>query len=390
MVTTAFEDSNHTLITTLAQEAEFVTTLTQASPSVSRIDLGESLQGKPIYALKLGAGEKRPLVLLTNLHGDEQIPREAGFTLIRDLATSPAPEAAALLAERALYVIPTPNPDGFPNVRNNAAGIDPNRQWLSLPADVPETLALSNFLYEIDPVCFLDAHEWMHSTEENPFYVAAVEHVAGKGVREASKRIASTIGDALGGVPWYPSSPMGNSNHRMSLLGIPTVLTESVYLAETAPQTRPRRYADNRAAFDAWIAHMADQADVYEEVSGQARADIESRVGRTATTWPIDLLEPMDGRTMAGLAISAAGYAVPEAEWPAAKGLLDRHRIDYDEATRTVSLAQERAQVAVLILDPVSPFTVSPNAVRQQAAPIAPPSPSAHDPAMDLYENALT
>lgn len=390
MITTPFEDGDYRTSTTLANEADYVSALLQEYPAITRTELGTSIEGRPIYSLSIGTGQKRPLMMISSIHADEQVPREAALTFIRDLADDPSPEIGALLADRALHIVPTPNPDGYPFKRQNAADIDPNRQWIALPDNAPETRILVEMLYDLDPVFLLDCHEWWMGTMNQPFFVGVAWHVSGHGVRVESETTARAIADAVGGdVPWYPGSPLGNSNQLAAALGIPTALTETVYEPQKAGDMAGRRYRDNRTSMETWLSHMATHADAYEEASDAARRDMAGRVDRTATAWSIDLNAPADGSAASGTVVTAAGYTVPEAEWPTSKALLDRHRIDYDDASRTVSLAQERAQVAVLVLDPASPFTTSPNATRLQV-PAIPPPRFGHDPAMDLYENVVT
>jgi carboxypeptidase T len=102
---------------------------------------GSSVEGRPVYRFDLGARDG-PTVLLTALiHGIELIGSVALHDVVRELATSPRPEVAALRARVRFVVMPVLNPDalarntarlarGAPAARRgNARGVDLNRNF---------------------------------------------------------------------------------------------------------------------------------------------------------------------------------------------------------------------------------------------------------------------
>jgi predicted deacylase len=90
----------------------------------TRIFLGKSVGGEPIYALHTGDGPHR-FVLVGCIHGDEI----GSTTFIRKLMSHVENDPAWLPADASLYVIPTLNPDGYPAQRTNANDVDLNRNW---------------------------------------------------------------------------------------------------------------------------------------------------------------------------------------------------------------------------------------------------------------------
>ncbi|MDT0184275.1 DUF2817 domain-containing protein [Microbacterium sp. ARD31] len=125
--------------------------------------IGHSVRGRPIRAWRLGEPGKRPMVLVSTMHGNEPHTRRILETL-RD---------GRAIRGVDLWVIPTYNPDGLARgTRRNARGVDLNRnfphRWADLdgsyesgprPASEPETRAVMAFLREIDPRRVLSFHQ---------------------------------------------------------------------------------------------------------------------------------------------------------------------------------------------------------------------------------------
>ena len=91
------------------------------APVEQRELLGHSLRGRPIHALELGdpQGSRRVLVVGC-IHGNEC----GGAAVTRLIANGPVPAGANI------WIVHHLNPDGFRlNVRQNARGVDLNRNW---------------------------------------------------------------------------------------------------------------------------------------------------------------------------------------------------------------------------------------------------------------------
>ena len=121
--------------------------LTGAGPAavtaaVERVLLGRSVQGRPIWAYRTGnPSASHVVVVLGQMHGDEP----AGVVTARSIRTKAQTATGA-----DVWVVPTMNPDGrSAGTRNNARGVDLNRNWPtnwepgstagSGPASEPET-----------------------------------------------------------------------------------------------------------------------------------------------------------------------------------------------------------------------------------------------------------
>ena len=94
---------------------------------LSKRKLGESVQGRPIVAYRLGDRSGLRVVLIATMHGNEARPRQILLSL----------KNGASISGIDLWVVPTYNPDGLAaGNRKNAHGVDLNRnypyQWAEL------------------------------------------------------------------------------------------------------------------------------------------------------------------------------------------------------------------------------------------------------------------
>lgn len=148
--------------TTSAATSSAPPTAAPASTTVAEvtegIEIGQSLEGRPIIATRRGTPGGTPVLVIGVIHGNE----DAGTAVVDDLMTADVPEGIDL------WLIESINPDGVANdVRGNANGVDLNRNfphdWQPIaqpgdwqysgsgPASEPETQALINFSNLIQP-----------------------------------------------------------------------------------------------------------------------------------------------------------------------------------------------------------------------------------------------
>jgi hypothetical protein len=152
---------------------------------VETVRIGESVQGRPIYAYRLGepAGPGVPTVVLIGaMHGNEQQTRPALWA-IKD---------GEPVVGAELWLLPTYNPDGIAaGSRRNAHGVDLNRNfphgWVDLdgnyesgprPASEPETRAVMRFLARVRPDRILSFHQPLHGVDTDTKDRAFAERVA--------------------------------------------------------------------------------------------------------------------------------------------------------------------------------------------------------------------
>jgi protein MpaA len=136
------------------------------TPLVDKVVIGTSVQGRPIVAVhRWRPGATRTLLVIGNLHGDEQ----AGLRVVHRLRTRSLPAAVDL------WLIRSANPDGTAaDRRTNAHSVDLNRNFprhwklagrgssnWSGPhaASEPETRALLAFIERIQPRTTIVFHQ---------------------------------------------------------------------------------------------------------------------------------------------------------------------------------------------------------------------------------------
>lgn len=136
---------------------------------VRKRKLGESVNGRPIMAYRLGEKDQRTVVLISTMHGNESNTRQ----ILLSLKDGPP------IVGVDLWVVPTYNPDGLAaGSRKNAHGVDLNRnypyQWADLdgnyesgpePKSEPETRAMMAFLKDVKPRRILSFHQPLYGVD---------------------------------------------------------------------------------------------------------------------------------------------------------------------------------------------------------------------------------
>ena len=95
----------------------FLDSLARANPRVHVDSIGNTLEGRPILAVKVGDATEsasRPNVLVMGTyHAREWAATETALRLIRELADPQNPHADSLVRNRDIWIIPVVNPDGY-------------------------------------------------------------------------------------------------------------------------------------------------------------------------------------------------------------------------------------------------------------------------------------
>src|SRR5699024_9527418 len=105
--TTGFEDRDGESWTTLEEETEFLHEIAEMSDRVRVTEEGTSINGKPIYLVRVTDGPKtdeeiqegRKIFVMGTPHGNEPAGRESALEFIRDLAFTDDPEMLELLSK---------------------------------------------------------------------------------------------------------------------------------------------------------------------------------------------------------------------------------------------------------------------------------------------------
>ncbi len=164
---------------TYDEHVQFLTDLATAYPDLTEmISLGDSVQGRPLWALHITGpeGVKPGVIYHGGEHGNEQAPASVVAYVANHLLTNYAtdPQVAWLVDHVDWYLLPIMNPDGYVSYdRMNAHGVDLNRNWAgpgagqdpwggAFPFSEPETGALRDFFLSHPTVrVHLDLHGYV-------------------------------------------------------------------------------------------------------------------------------------------------------------------------------------------------------------------------------------
>jgi hypothetical protein len=148
-----------------------------------RVLLGDSVEGREIYAYRVGNPSARRLLVVGTIHGNER----AGLAVTRGLLRVAPP----LHAE--LWIVPTLNPDGLAHgTRANAAGVDLNRDFRRFSQ--PETRIARGLVRRIRP----NLSVWFHQPQG---LVRAYGPSVGVG-----RRYAALAHERYRTLPWPPGT----------------------------------------------------------------------------------------------------------------------------------------------------------------------------------------
>lgn len=167
-LSTGFEQRQGASWTTFEEEQAYLAGLDAASTRVRITEIGRTAQGRPLQLVQMGAprpvsqaqaARGRTVFFVCSQHGDEPAGREACLITMRELALTTDRELLRLLRATTVLFLPTANPDGrAANTRQNAAGVDVNRDHLQLQTN--EGRAMSQVIRDWRPEVVHDLHEF--------------------------------------------------------------------------------------------------------------------------------------------------------------------------------------------------------------------------------------
>lgn len=162
------EKNNYQKVTSYEELSTFVQQLDQKSDLLNVEIIGQSSQGRNLYAMKFSAAEsgkdktKIKVLFFAQQHGNEQSGKEGVLLLANELLK---PENRYLFEKLDFAIIPQMNPDGSEvNNRRNGNDADLNRNHLILTE--PETMALHKFFDRYQFEVNMDVHEYFPFSEE--------------------------------------------------------------------------------------------------------------------------------------------------------------------------------------------------------------------------------
>ena len=166
---TGWETTLAAQYTSDADEYAYTAALDAASDRVRVVELGRTVQDRPINMFVLGLPaplataeeiSASPTAMVNcNVHGNEPSSREACLILARELAFAQDERTIDLLSNVTVLIVPAINGDGrAANTRGNSTGQDLNRDHSLLSQ--PETRALAEAVRDYTPDAAFDGHEY--------------------------------------------------------------------------------------------------------------------------------------------------------------------------------------------------------------------------------------
>lgn len=186
----------------LDEVESFLARLAERSPLVHLGSLGRTVEGRGIPLAIVAdppvrtpgeVGDRLVVLLFGSIHAGEICGKEALLMLARELVESRARGEDALLDHLVLCLVPVFNADGNERVapdnrpgqagpremgaRENAQGLDLNRDWVKM--DAPETRAMVAFQNAWDPSVIVDTHTTNGSRHRYTLTYQGPKHPAG-------------------------------------------------------------------------------------------------------------------------------------------------------------------------------------------------------------------
>ena len=169
---TQWETTQAAQYTSDVAEYEYTAALDAASDRVRVVEIGRTIENRPINMFILGYPAPKPTaqsisntptaLVNCNVHGNEPSSREACLIMARELAFGSSPRIFDILSNTTILIVPSINGDGRAhNTRGNLTGQDLNRDHSLLRE--PETYGFSEMLRDYTPDAAFDGHEFGNS-----------------------------------------------------------------------------------------------------------------------------------------------------------------------------------------------------------------------------------
>nr|WP_297788041.1 M14 metallopeptidase family protein [uncultured Allomuricauda sp.] len=222
--------------------------------SLSPIHIGDSADGVPIHAYKLGAGKKKVLIW-SQMHGNESTTTKAVCDMINFLHSDDE-LASFILLHCTLMVVPILNPDGaFLYTRENINKVDLNRDAKNLSQ--PESNALRSLFNSFEPDFCFNMHDqrtlfsagkvkkpatvsFLSPASDKVRHITPTREVAMKLIVAMNSMLQSYIPGQVGRYDdGFNENCVGDTFQK---LGVPTVLFESGHYPEDYGREKTREY----------------------------------------------------------------------------------------------------------------------------------------------------
>ncbi len=216
---------------------------------------GLSVEGRPVYRVRMGSGPVRVL-MWSQMHGNESTTTKAVMDLMRYLLSGPGQEAG-LLDPLELCMIPMLNPDGaLAYTRVNANQVDLNRDAASLTQ--PESQILREAFDDFKPHFCFNLHDQrsIYGVGDTPVsatlsFLAPAADIQRSitPARDSAMRLIAGLHARLepelpGGIGRYDDTFNANCvGDQFQLAGVPTLLFEAGHYPGDYTREATRRYA---------------------------------------------------------------------------------------------------------------------------------------------------
>lgn len=264
------------------------------SDRVRAVELGRSIEGRPIRAVVVGHGPTTVL-LWSQMHGDESTASMSLADIIRWWADSPGDDSLRrYLADRlTITMVPMLNPDGAERfIRHNAAGVDVNRDARRLAT--PEGRILKTLRDSIGADFGFNLHDQGSRTAGADGDLVAIALLAPAAdaprswgpVRQKARRVAAVVAEALdseipGRMARYDDAFTPRAfGDNMQAWGTATVLIESGALRDD-PQKQRLRKLNVVALLAAFLEIAAASDETLRSASTRAYDELPMNVGIT-------------------------------------------------------------------------------------------------------------
>lgn len=215
--------------------------------------IGKSVNGKPIYAVKVGTG-KIKIYLWSQMHGNESTTTKALFDLFVFLSSEDE-TAAEFKKTFTLLCIPILNPDGAEAyTRANANDVDLNRDSADLSQ--PESKVLRSVFEEFKPDFCFNLHDqrsiFAAGNTNNPATVSflAPSYNEARGVNEVRQSAINIIAAMNAVLQQYIPNQVGRFDDSFNIncigdmfqsLGVPTILFEAGHFKDDYERETTRK-----------------------------------------------------------------------------------------------------------------------------------------------------
>lgn len=217
-------------------------------------EIGKSVDGKILYAFKIGSG-RRKVLMWSQMHGNESTTTKAVWDMVNYLQ-SKDPTAEQILEQCTLMIVPMLNPDGArAYTRVNKNKVDLNRDAKMLTQ--PESLALRQLFEEFQPDYCFNLHDqrtlFSAGATDKPATVSFLSPASNEArdvtpTRETAMKIIVAMDTLLqklipGQVGRYNDGFNDNCvGDAFQMTGTPTILFESGHFPKDYERERTREY----------------------------------------------------------------------------------------------------------------------------------------------------